>query len=77
VFEIAFILFEGFHADDFLDLLQKKFDRESPIVIEADLIKIVIRVHAAEENYLNSFEGWKRLTQWDHFPAFNQQMSTD
>ncbi len=46
-------------------------------MIEADLARIVIKVQAAEEVYLNQFNDWNRLTQWDHFSALDRQLSTD
>ncbi|RUM16845.1 hypothetical protein EFD56_21240 [Rhizobium phaseoli] len=77
VFEITFVCSEGPLADDFLEVLEKRFQKKAPIVIEADLVRIVIKAQAAEEVYLNQFNDWNRLTQWDHFSALDQQLSRD
>ena len=71
--DLAFILRQGPNAEDFSDALREVFG-DVPIEVTAGTVKVNIDILDAESVFLNQFEKWHRITQWDHFSALSEEL---
>lgn len=73
--KLAFVCKDGPAADDFTELLIEKLGVEVPISFKAGSVTIEIEVRDADAVYLNEFDKWNRITQWDHFSALAEELT--